>query len=174
MIEPNTKLYIDKIKPIDEDLDYEMYKYIEKRLLSREYIHYEISNYSKNNMESKHNLVYWNNEYYYGFGLSASGYLENYRYDNTKNLRKYLNGEYIENITKISEEDKLKYELILGFRKIKGINKNQFKNKFGIDIYDVDNIKELLNNNMLEENEEYIYIADEWIYKSNEILLKFV
>lgn len=174
MIEPNTKLYIGKIKPIDEDLDYEMYKYIEKRLLSREYIHYEISNYSKNNMESKHNLVYWNNEYYYGFGLSASGYLENYRYDNTKNLRKYLNGEYIENITKISEEDKLKYELILGFRKIKGINKNQFKNKFGIDIYDVDNIKELLNNNMLEENEEYIYIADEWIYKSNEILLKFV
>lgn len=174
MIEPNTKLYIDKIKPIDEDLDYEMYKYIEKRLLSREYIHYEISNYSKNNMESKHNLVYWNNEYYYGFGLSASGYLENYRYDNTKNLRKYLNGEYIENITKISEEDKLKYELILGFRKIKGINKNQFKNKFGIDIYDVDNIKELLNNNMLEENEEYIYITDEWIYKSNEILMKFV
>lgn len=174
MIEPNTKLYIGKIKPIDEDLDYEMYKYIEKRLLNREYIHYEISNYSKNNMESKHNLVYWNNEYYYGFGLSASGYLENYRYDNTKNLRKYLNGEYIENITKISEEDKLKYELILGFRKIKGINKNQFKNKFGIDIYDVDNIKELLNNNMLEENEEYIYIADEWIYKSNEILLKFV
>ena len=174
MIEPNTKLYIDKIKPIDEDLDYEMYKYIEKRLLSREYIHYEISNYSKNNMESKHNLVYWNNEYYYGFGLSASGYLENYRYDNTKNLRKYLNGEYIENITKISEEDKLKYELILGFRKINGINKNQFKNKFGIDIYDVDNIKELLNNNMLEENEEYIYITDEWIYKSNEILMKFV
>ena len=174
MIEPNTKLYIGKIKPIDEDLDYEMYKYIEKRLLSREYIHYEISNYSKNNMESKHNLVYWNNEYYYGFGLSASGYLENYRYDNTKNLRKYLNGEYIENITKISEEDKLKYELILGFRKIKGINKHQFKNKFRIDIYDVDNIKELLNNNMLEENEEYIYIADEWIYKSNEILLKFV
>ena len=174
MIEPNTKLYIGKIKPIDEDLDYEMYKYIEKRLLSREYIHYEISNYSKNNMESKHNLVYWNNEYYYGFGLSASGYLENYRYDNTKNLRKYLNGEYIENITKISEEDKLKYELILGFRKTKGINKNQFKNKFGIDIYDVDNIKELLNNNMLEENEEYIYITDEWIYKSNEILMKFV
>lgn len=174
MIMPNTKLFIDKYSEIDEDIDYEMYKYIEKRLLSREYFHYEISNYSKLGMESKHNLVYWNNEYYYGFGLSASGYLENYRYDNTKNLRKYLSENYIDVITKVDKDDRIKYELILGFRKLKGINKNRFKEKFDISIYDVPNIRELLINGMLKENEEYIYIPDDWIYKSNEILVKFV
>ena len=130
MIEPHTHFYIEKIKQLDEDVDYEMYKYIEKRLQNRNYVHYEVSNYAKVGSESKHNLVYWNNDYYYGFGLSASGYLETYRYDNTKNLRKYNSHNYIETINKISEEDKLKYELILGFRKIRGINKNDFKLKF--------------------------------------------
>ena len=174
MIEPNTKMFIENYKSIDEDLDYEMYKYIEQRLENREYIHYEVSNYSKASFESKHNLTYWNNDYYYGFGLSSSGYLENYRYDNTKNLNKYLEHNYIDNINKVSDEDKIKYELILGFRKLKGINKEEFKNKYNIDLKDVYNIKELLENGMLEENEEYIYIPKDYIYRSNEILVNFV
>lgn len=174
MIEPHTAFYIDNVSPIDEDLDYEMYKYIEKRFSNRDYIHYEISNYSKGGFESKHNLVYWNNEYYYGFGLSASGYLETYRYDNTRNLNKYNRGNYIETITKISDEDKLKYELILGFRKIRGINKYNFKEKYGINIFEVKGINEMLASGMLKEDEENIFIPEEWIYKSNEILVKFV
>ena len=174
MIEENTKLFIDKVKPIDEDIDYEMFKYIEKRLNNREYIHYEVSNYSKKGYESKHNLTYWNNDYYYGFGLSSSGYLDNYRYDNTRNLNKYLNHDYIDNITKISEDDRLKYELILGFRKLNGINKKKFEEKFNKSIYEVPNINELLSNGMLVEDEDNIFISDEWIYKSNEILMRFV
>ncbi len=174
MIEPHTKFYINKIKPIDEDLDYEMYKYIEKRLTNRDYIHYEISNYAKAGYESKHNLVYWNNDYYYGFGLSASGYLENYRYDNTRNFNKYISHNFVDNITKVTFEDKLKYELILGFRKIRGINKKEFKEKFNMSIYEVNNINDLLHKNMLKEDENYIYISEEWIYKSNEILVKLV
>ena len=174
MIEKNTKLFIDNIKSVDEDTDYEMYKYIEDRLKNREYDHYEISNYSKLGYESKHNMTYWNNDYYYGFGLGASGYLENYRYDNTKNLSKYLEGYYIDNINKIDEEDRIKYELILGFRKLKGINKEEFKNKYNKELNEIDEIKELLKDEMLKEDDEYIYIPDEYIYKSNEILLKFV
>ena len=174
MIEPNTKFYIDKIKPIDEDLDYEMYKYIENRLKENNFIHYEVSNYAKPGHESKHNLVYWHNEYYYGFGLSASGYLENYRYDNTKNINKYNAHNFIDNITKITEEDRLKYELILGFRCLRGINKVDFKNKFNKSIYEVPNINEMLNNGMLKEDETHIFIARDWIYKSNEILVKLV
>lgn len=174
MIEPHTKFYIEKQEPIDEDIDYEMYKYIEKRLKNRDYIHYEVSNYSKAGHESKHNLVYWSNEYYYGFGLSASGYLEAYRYDNTKNLKKYNSHYYIENIIKITDEDKLKYELILGFRKIRGINKNEFKLKYNMSIYDVPNINDLLQNGMLKEDETHIFISEEWIYKSNEILVKLI
>lgn len=174
MIEPNTKLYIDKIKQIDEDLDYEMYKYIEDELTTNNYIHYEVSNYCKKGYESKHNLVYWNNEYYYGFGLGASGYLENYRYDNTKNLRKYLDHNYIDNITKIRVEDRIKYHLILGFRKLNGINKDKFKKIYNKSIYDVKNIRMLLNKGMLMEDDTHIFIPKEWIYRQNEILIKLI
>ncbi len=174
MIEPNTKIYIDNVKPIDEDVDYEMYKYIEKRLTNRDYIHYEVSNYGKLGNESKHNLVYWNNDYYYGFGLSASGYLDNYRYDNTKNFNKYISGKYVNKKYEITIKDKLKYELMLGFRKLNGINKKDFYNKFKIDIHEVININSLIKRKMLEENEEYIYIPNDWIYKSNEILVELI
>ncbi len=80
IIEPNTKIYIDKVKNIDEDLDYEMYKLINKKLKEK-FIHYELSNYSKKGYESKHNLNYWNNNEYYGFGLGASGFGEKERYE---------------------------------------------------------------------------------------------
>lgn len=174
MIEPNTKLYIDNTKEIDEDIDYEMYKLIEESFINHGYKHYEISNYSKPNYKSKHNLVYWNNEEYYGFGLSASSYINNTRIDNIRNLNKYINKEYLSNEENVAINQKIKYEFILGFRKMEGINKNLFYDKYKINIKEIDTIKKLLKDNKLIENEEYIYINEEWIYKSNEILMEFV
>ncbi len=53
--------------------------------------HYEVSNFAKKGWESKHNLVYWNNEHYYGFGAGASGYLNQQRYKNFGPIQHYLN-----------------------------------------------------------------------------------
>ena len=58
-----------------------MYYNIIKYLKNNDYNQYEISNFSKDGYESKHNLCYWSNHKYYGFGLGASGYINNYRYD---------------------------------------------------------------------------------------------
>ena len=65
---------------IDPDVEIKMYEYIRKELRKKGYIHYEISNFAKPGYESKHNLVYWNNNEYYGFGLGASGYINGFRY----------------------------------------------------------------------------------------------
>ena len=78
LIEDHTKLKIQGIKNISEDIDYEMYQTIYNYLNSYGYNHYEISNYSKDGYYSRHNTVYWNNQEYYGFGLGASSYLNNY------------------------------------------------------------------------------------------------
>ena len=51
---------------------------------------YEISNFSRPGYESKHNLVYWNNEHYYGFGAGASGYIGQTRYKNFGPIQHYL------------------------------------------------------------------------------------
>lgn len=172
ILEEHTKLHNKNIKPIDEDLDYEMYSLIDKKL--RDYDHYEISNYAKQGYESKHNLTYWNNEEYYGFGVGASGYIKNIRYTNSKNIIDYMNQIYKRTEEKISKEEKMSLELILGFRKMSGININDFNSKYKVDITSLYNIKELLNKNMLQIKDNYIHINKKYLYLSNEILVNFV
>lgn len=173
MIEDNTRLFINNVKEIDSDLDYEMYKLINNEFKGL-YNNYEVSNYSKKGYESKHNIVYWQNEEYYGFGLSASGYTNNVRYTNTKNLSKYLKNNYEREIEKLTKEDKQKYELILGFRLSKGINKGEFKKKYGIDIYNVKNIDKLIKEGYLIETKDYIKVNKKYFYVLNDILINFV
>jgi oxygen-independent coproporphyrinogen-3 oxidase len=173
IIENNTILKNNNEKYISEDLDRKMYDLINKKLKEK-YNHYEISNYSKKGYESKHNLCYWNNNYYYGFGLGASGYINDIRYSNTRNLTKYINDNNEKEIEKISDKDKIKYELILGFRKINGINKKDFYKKYNLNIIDLFNIKELISKNLIIDDNENIYINDKYLYVSNEILVNFI
>lgn len=173
IIEKNTILYNKNEEYISEDLDRLMYDTIEKTLSSN-YCHYEISNYAKKGFESKHNLCYWNNKEYYGFGLSAASYIENKRINNTRNLKKYIEFNRDKKEEILTKEDKIRYELILGFRKIEGINKKEFYNKYNIDIHDLYNINELLKKGYLNEDDEYIFIPKEYIYVSNDILINFI
>lgn len=172
IIENNTVLNNKGTKEISEDLDYDMYKLINKRLSN--YNHYEISNYAKEGYESRHNLTYWNNEEYYGFGVGASSYINNKRINNSKDILSYLNKEYKFNEEELTIEDKISYELILGFRKTKGININDFFKKYNKNIIDLYNIKDLINENKLVLKDEYIFINEEYLYVENEILSNFV
>lgn len=174
MIEPNTLLWINGIRPIKEDKDEEMYHYICKTLEKKGFTHYEVSNFAKEGKESIHNLTYWNNEEYYGFGLSASGYIDQIRYTNTKNLTKYLEGEYKGAEEILSKQDIMDNEMMLGLRKLKGIQKEEFEKKYQVKMEDVYPIKPLLKNGDLEEKKGYIFIPKNKIYVMNEILLKMI
>lgn len=174
IIEPNTKLYIDGIQNIDEDIDYEMYKLINKTLKENGYIHYEISNYSKKNYESRHNLTYWNNLEYYGFGIGASGYINNIRYDNTRSYREYINGNYRKEENNLTKKEIIENEFILGFRKVNGIDINKFNKKYNIDLLSIDVVNKLLKENKLIVENEHIKINEEYLYVSNSILLEFI
>lgn len=174
MIEPHTKLYINHEQNIDETLDLDMYNYICKELKENGYNHYEISNFSKSNFESKHNLTYWNNEEYYGFGVGASGYVNDIRYDNTKSINKYLEGNYRFIEEKIDFNTKVENEFILGLRKLKGINKKIFNNKYNIDIDSLDVIEKLKRERRLLEDKDNIFINPKYVYTSNQILVEFL
>ena len=174
MIEPNTLLWINGVRPIKEDQDEEMYHYICKTLEKKGYTHYEVSNFAKEGKESIHNLTYWNNEEYYGFGLSASGYIDQIRYTNTKNLTKYLEGEYKGTEEILSKKDIMDNEMMLGLRKLKGIQKEEFEQKYQVKMENVYPIKPLLKNGDLEEKKGYIFIPKDKIYVMNEILLKMI
>ena len=174
IIEPHTILYINNLENIDQETDFKMYEYICKTLKENGYKHYEISNFSKPSYESKHNLTYWNNLEYYGFGLGASGYTNNVRYDNTRNIHEYLNGKQVKENINVDINMKIENEFILGLRKLEGINKKDFYNKYNLDIENIEIINKLLKENKLIENGENIFINPKYIYTSNLILMDFL
>ncbi|MPN10340.1 Oxygen-independent coproporphyrinogen-III oxidase-like protein [bioreactor metagenome] len=160
------------IKNISEDLDYDMYNLIIERL--NNYNHYETSNFSKEGYESKHNLTYWNNEHYYGFGLGASGYIDNVRYENTRSLNHYLEGKYVLEESTLTKNEVIENEFILGFRKLEGININRFKEKYNIDILNIDVVLELLEKGKLINDGSNIKIDNNYVYTANDILINFL
>ena len=174
IIEEHTKLYVDKTKYIDEDIEYEMYKYISNSLKESGYIHYETSNYSKDTYESIHNLTYWNNEEYYGFGLGASGYINDIRYTNTKNLNNYIDGKLNRIEEKMTKKINMQNEMILGLRKLKGVNINDFYNRYNKRIEDVFDIDDLIKEKKIIIKDGYISINEQYIYLSNDILIRFI
>lgn len=174
ILEENTKLYINKYIEEEDDIIASQYDFICKKLKEFNYIHYEISNFAKKDFYSIHNLTYWNNNEYYGFGLSSHGYINGYRYENTKSITKYLKGKFLINKYKLSKKEAMENELILGLRKLNGIDKLNFKKKFKKDIEEIFNISDLINTKQLNEKYGRIYINEENFFISNEILVNLL
>ena len=170
IIEENTALHNKKVKNIDEELDSKMYKYICKKLKKKNYIHYEVSNFAKEGKESKHNLTYWDNEEYYGFGCGAHGYINNMRYENTRSLNKYFNKEFRLEEFLVSIQEEMENEVILGLRKLKGISISKFKEKYDKDIREVFKIDQAIELSYLEQKGDYLFIPEDKIYIMNEII----
>jgi len=174
ILEDNTILKINNFNQIDEDTDYEMYNYIETKLKENNYIHYEISNYAKDGYLSKHNLNYWNNGYYYGFGLSAVSFIDNYRIENTKNLTKYLKGYYIENNDYEDIQTRMETDIILSLRKIEEININNFNQKYNINFYDICNVDKLISEEKILIEKDYLKINPKYLYVMNDIIIELL
>ena len=174
IIEKNTLVGLNKVKPIEEEHDFKMYDTICKKLKKKGYLHYEVSNFAKKGFESIHNLTYWNNEEYYGFGVGASGYVAAIRYENTKSLTEYLKGNFVSSKSLMSKVDNMENELILGFRKLEGINLEHFFDKFEENLQNIFPIKPLIKSGDLIYKDGYVYINPKKLYVMNEILLKLI
>lgn len=129
ILEENTVLYNKNFSNLDEESESEYYKFIQENLLKEGFDQYEISNFAQKGYESYHNKKYWSLEEYIGVGLSASSYLNSYRYTSTRSLKEYENGllygnEYIVEKEFINEKEHLKEQIIFGLRTTKGIKNN--------------------------------------------------
>lgn len=168
ILERNTLLEINNYQELDEDIVRDMYDTICKELKDNNYIHYEISNFSKKGYESKHNLTYWHNNKYYGFGCGASGYINNVRYNNTRSITNYIKGKFRLDEEIIDKKTDMENFMILGLRLIEGINSKDFKEKYNSEIKDIFDVKKLnYKNNMY-------YIKEEDLFISNSILKDFI
>jgi oxygen-independent coproporphyrinogen-3 oxidase len=174
IIEEHTKVSNNNTEYISEEEDRKMYDYICKTLDKNGYNHYEVSNFAKEGYESKHNITYWLNQEYYGFGLGASGFKGGVRYTNTKNLSEYINHRYRKEELLLTIKDQMDNELMLGFRLLKGIDINNFYDKYGKNIQEVYPVEDLIKQKLLIYKAGYLYINPKYIYTMNEILTKLI
>ena len=175
----------------NEDEEYKMREELNKRLQDNGFVKYEISNYAYPGFESKHNLCYWNQEKYIGFGVNASSFFNLKRYRNTSNIDKYIDGiKNNKNIVVETEElDKLslmKEYIILKLRLSKGVEISEFKQKFGTDIFDIfntefnslkkDNLVNITSKNisLTSRGEEVANIVWEMFVWENNVYIKFL
>lgn len=185
ILEQKTILYNKYLKGefklYDEDKESKLYYQIQKFLTKIGYKQYEISNFCLPGYECKYNLNTWNNQKYLGIGASASYYLNNIRYTNIKNLNQYFKGiddkqlVYYEVSTE-TIEIKMYEEIMLGLRKITGININNFNNKYNCDIFQkYPNIEYLLKMQLLKlDDDNNLFISNNKLYISNSIINKIL
>ncbi|MGT2895608.1 radical SAM family heme chaperone HemW [Streptococcus entericus] len=128
------KMRRGKLNLPTEDTEAEMFDYILSELKKAGFDHYEIANFAKPGFESKHNLVYWDNDEYFGCGAGASGYLDGIRYRNRGPIQHYLKA-VAEGNARLSEEvltktEQMEEEFFLGLRKKTGVSISRFERKF--------------------------------------------
>lgn len=186
-IHANTKLEFiineGYVSLVDEDTEYEMYNYLTKKFEENGYNRYEISNYALPGYESKHNLRYWNQEQYLGFGSCAASFFSGVRSSNVKGIEEYIeliNKNYTpkdyESIEELDTEALRKEYIMLALRKIDGVNKNKFKMKYNKDIHDIfaKEIDELKKDNLLFEDETSIYLTKRGLEVANIVWERFI
>lgn len=128
------KMRRGKLNLPTEDLEAEMFDYILEQMKGAGFDHYEIANFARPGFESKHNLVYWDNDEYFGCGAGASGYLNGIRYRNRGPIQHYLKAVR-EGNARLSEEvltknEQMEEEFFLGLRKKSGVSLSRFEKKF--------------------------------------------
>ena len=166
-----------------EDEERKMYWYMKKSLENIGYTHYEISNYAKFGLHSKHNLNCWNQREYIGFGLAAHSYINNTRYSNTQEIDKYIEnikkGSFEKNRQiheKQNKKDQMKEYILLGLRKIEGVSVTDFKNKFIVNpIYEYMKVwDKLVKEGLVIIDEDNIKLTNKGIDLANIVWQEFI
>lgn len=166
-----------------EDIERQMYWKTKHLLEENGYIHYEISNFAKENYKSKHNSNCWKQQEYYGFGLASHSYINNVRYSNIEDLSQYIknieNEEYnkIKQVNEIQTKiSKAKEYMMLSLRTIDGVKIKEYKAKFQenpLYIYRRE-IEKLTQNELLEIDGDHIKLTAKGIDFANQVWKEFV
>lgn len=185
LVEPKTIFYNllskGKLSLPGEDLEAEMYGYLLEEMQSHGYIQYEISNFAYVGKESKHNLLYWNNDEYIGLGAGAHGYVNGKRYSNHGPIKKYMQtietGEQPLMMQKeVTNVEKMEEEMFLGLRKNEGVSLAKFEERYGLTLRDVygKELDELLQRELLVLENNFVRLTSRGRFMGNEVFQYFL
>ncbi len=139
-----------------DDLQADMYLAAVDILRSRGYRHYEISNFARKGLYSRHNMKYWTGGEYLGFGPSASSDFAGKRFTYVKDLRGYIqgilnNGEIMDDLQEIPVRERAGEYLMLRLRTSTGINAEEYERMFLLPFAPLEEV--------LRKNMSYYYVS---------------
>ena len=178
-VEPGTPLYDyqeDWNLP-DDDAQADMYLHTIDVLRRRGYRQYEISNFSKKGMASRHNLKYWNGGEYLGFGPDASSDFAGKRFAIVRDVHAYIqgiqqNGQVLREIQDVPQRERAGEYLMMRLRTANGIQREEYEKRY---LLSFDPLEEVLQacegrHHAIRTSEGYWRLTPEGFLLSNSII----
>jgi oxygen-independent coproporphyrinogen-3 oxidase len=166
----------------DEDVAGVMYEWMLEQAAAAGYEHYEISNLCRPGFHSRHNVKYWTDAPYYGFGCSAHSYDgDTHRWSNHRDVMKYV--EVVESgASPVVEEQQLTATdvraeaMFLGLRLMQGVDLRRYREWFGVDLRDehADDLERFCKAGLVELDGDLIRLTRTGALLSNEVFAAFV
>lgn len=176
-IEHNTVFYRlfkqGKLDVCDDELTARLYLSAAEQLEKRGFMQYEISNFAKKGFEGRHNLKYWHDEQYLGFGPSAHSFFKGKRFYYPRSLKDYEAGGCP--IFDGEGGDEEEY-LMLGLRLNEGISFEKFEKQFGHPVPEkaVKTARELEKHGLMTVTEKGFSLTRQGFLLSNEIISRLI
>ncbi len=167
----NKKLERGIFNEIPEDESVEQFRVLIDKLKSAGYEHYEISNFSLPEKNSKHNSSYWSGSKYIGLGPSAHSFDGTKRYWNVSDMKRYLKGEFIDKEEILTSADRYNEMVMLRLRTREGITEKEIN---AIDEeykdYFLKNVKKHILAGDIDVREDRYHITGKGIFISDYII----
>lgn len=160
-----------------EEQERKMYFLTREMLLEKGYERYEISNYAKKRKECRHNIGYWTRKNYLGLGLGSASLVENVRFSNTSDLKKYLEGKFEpEEKEVLTRKEQMEEFAFLGLRMMQGLSRKEFKEIFGVEIEAVfgEVIQKMAEQGLLKQEAGNVFLTEDGISVSNYVMSEFL
>ena len=178
--EQGTRLYRlfkhGNVKPVDEDLSADMFAAMIERLSKVGFQHYEISNFARNGLVSRHNSSYWLGAKYLGLGPAAHSYDGQNRAQNIASISKYIESigqdippteiEYLDMNTRYNDY------ILTGMRTMWGINLVKLEELFGKPMkeYAMRNVQKYIGQGFVTNKDNTLKLTHKGIFISDGIM----
>ena len=171
-----------EVQAVEEEAERSMYEFTMNRLAREGLEMYEISNFARAGQESRHNLVYWTNEAYFGVGLGAARYVRGVRSVNTRDLPAYLRrleaGLDAKGPTEtLDPEGRARETSVLMLRRTQvGLDRSDFATRtgFNLDTLLGDPIRRFTSRGLLEDDGQRIRFTREGIFLADTVLCELL
>ena len=180
---------------IDDDLAADMYELAMEMLAEAGYEQYEISNWARRGaggelFSCRHNLQYWRNQPYLGFGAGAHGYMAGFRTMNLGGIRPFIErctrpgpvltfpkGPATRRLIAVDRAAEMQETMMVGLRLTQeGVSDPVFSKRFGQSLCDsfADEIERLCRMGLLEWDKDHLRLTLRGRMVGNQVFMQFV